>query len=75
MCLEIHHREHAIMETMFIVPSMENVHNAEAVCGERKPIMLKHPDMTVEKYEELLAKGSMWKEMEGAELVQLDDSR
>jgi hypothetical protein len=30
--------------------------------------------MTVEKYEELLAKGSTWEKMEGAELVQLDDS-
>jgi ATP-dependent Clp protease ATP-binding subunit ClpX len=70
--------ENMLMETMFVVPSMENVHtvylDAEAVRGERKPILLKHPDMTVEKYEELLAKGSTWEEMEGAELVQLDDS-
>jgi ATP-dependent Clp protease ATP-binding subunit ClpX len=70
--------ENMLMETMFVVPSMKNVHtvylDAEAVRGERKPILLKHPDMTVEKYEELLGKGHTWEEMEGAELVQLDNS-
>lgn len=65
------------METMFVVPSMEDVHtvylDAEAVRGERKPILFKH-DMTVEKYEELLEKGKSWEDIEGAELVQLDNS-
>ncbi|KAL7479474.1 hypothetical protein ACHAW6_005200 [Cyclotella cf. meneghiniana] len=70
--------ENMLMETMFVVPSMKDVHtvylDAEAVRGERKPILLKHPDMTVEKFEELLEKGHTWKDMEGAELVQLDNS-
>eukprot|EP00804_Cyclotella_cryptica_P022835 CCRYP_005040-RB/>CCRYP_005040-RB protein AED:0.30 eAED:0.30 QI:0/0.66/0.5/1/0.66/0.5/4/489/421 len=70
--------ENMLMETMFVVPSMKDVHtvylDAEAVRGERKPILLKHPEMTVEKFEELLEKGQTWKDMEGAELVQLDNS-
>ena len=36
--------------------------------------MLKHPDMTVTKFEELVNEGQTWDDMEGAELVQLDDS-
>ena len=66
------------METMFVVPSMENVHtvylDAAAVRRERKPILLKHPDMTAEKFEELLKKGETWEDLEGAALVQLEDS-
>ena len=70
--------ENMLMETMFVVPSIKNVHtvylDAEAVLGQRKPILLKHPDMTVEKFEELLEKGQTWEEVDGAEPVQLDDS-
>lgn len=69
--------ENILMETMFVVPSMEKVHtvylDAAAVRGERKPILLKHPDMTAEKFVELMGKGQTWEEMEGAELVQLED--
>lgn len=69
--------ENMLMETMFVVPSMEDVHtvylDAEAVRGERKPILFKH-DMSVEKYEELLEKGRTWEDMEGVELVQLENS-
>jgi ATP-dependent Clp protease ATP-binding subunit ClpX len=54
--------DNAIMETMFVVPSLPDVHtvylDAEAVRGERKPVLLKHPEMTVEKYEELTKGGA-----------------
>lgn len=46
-----------LMETQYVVPSMSDVHtvyvDAAAVRGERKPILLKDPGMTVEKYEAL----------------------
>ena len=72
--------ENMLMETMFVVPSMEKVHtvylDAAAVRGERKPILLKDPEMTAEKFEGLMeeGEGQAWEELEGAELVQLDDS-
>merc|ERR1711957_389683 len=70
--------ENILMETMFVVPSLENVHtvylDAMAVRSERKPILLKHKDMTVEKFEELLKEGSTWEELEGAEVVQFEDA-
>lgn len=69
--------ENILMETMFVVPSIESVHtvylDSAAVRGERKPILLKHPDMTAEKFEELLKEGQTWEDMEGAELVQFED--
>jgi len=53
--------ENVLMETMFVVPSIPDVHtvylDAAAVRGERKPVMLKDPDMTVEKYEALVKQG------------------
>lgn len=53
--------ENVLMETMFVVPSIPDVHtvylDAAAVRGERKPIMLKGKDMTVEKYEALVKQG------------------
>lgn len=70
--------ENILMETMFVVPSIESVHtvylDAAAVRGDRKPILLKHPGMTADKFEELLKEGQTWEELEGAELVQLEDS-
>jgi hypothetical protein len=49
------------METMFVVPSLPDVHtvyvDAAAIRGDRKPILLKDPEMTVEKYEELVNEG------------------
>jgi len=69
--------ENILMETMFVVPSLEKVHtvylDAKAVKGERKPILLKHPDMTGDKFEKLIKEGSTWEELEGAEVVQLED--
>jgi ATP-dependent Clp protease ATP-binding subunit ClpX len=53
--------ESILMETMYVVPSLPDVHtvylDAPAVRGERKPILLKHPGMTVEKYEEMKKNG------------------
>ena len=47
-----------LMETQYVVPSMRDVHtvylDAAAVRGERKPILLKGDDITVEKYEALM---------------------
>lgn len=72
--------ENILMETMFVVPSIESVHtvylDSAAIRGERKPILLKDPDMTAKKFEELMTKeGHTWKDLEGTacELVQLDD--
>lgn len=70
--------ENILMETMFVVPSIEDVHtvylDAAAVRGERKPILLKHPDITAEQVEELMKEGQSWENVEGAELVQFEDS-
>jgi len=53
--------ENVLMETMFVVPSLPDVHtvylDAAAVRGERKPILLQDPEMTVEKYEALVKQG------------------
>jgi len=69
--------ENILMETMFVVPSVENTHtvylDSAAVRGERKPILLKHPDMTAEKFEKLLNEGTTIEDVEGAELVQFDE--
>lgn len=69
--------ENILMETMFVVPSIEKVHtvylDAAAVLGERKPILLKDPDVTAEKFEELMKEGKAWEDLEGAELVQFED--
>ena len=50
--------ENALMETMFVVPSNPKIHSvyldAAAVRGDRKPLILKDPDMTVQKFEELM---------------------
>ena len=69
--------ENILMETMFVVPSIEKVHtvylDAAAVLGERKPILLKDPDVTAEKFEELMKEGKAWEDLEGAELAQFED--
>jgi ATP-dependent Clp protease ATP-binding subunit ClpX len=55
--------ENVLMETMFVVPSLPDVHtvyvDAAAICGDRKPILLKDPEMTVEKYEQLVKEGML----------------
>jgi ATP-dependent Clp protease ATP-binding subunit ClpX len=69
--------DNAIMETMFVVPSLPDVHtvylDAEAVRGERKPVLLKHPEMTVEKYEELTKGGANAVDGRMAAFVEDDD--
>jgi hypothetical protein len=62
------------METQFIVPSMSKVHtvyvDAAAVHGERKPVLLKDPKMTVDKYESLIQDRQL--DVVGAMTVDLD---
>mmetsp|Transcript_12241 Transcript_12241/g.20275 ORF Transcript_12241/g.20275 Transcript_12241/m.20275 type:complete len:712 (+) Transcript_12241:154-2289(+) len=66
--------ENVLMETMFVVPSLPDVHtvymDAAAVRGERKPILLKDPKMTVEIYESLVKQGLS--EVDGAIPVHID---
>ena len=49
-----------LMETQYCVPSMPDVHTVylddPAVRGERNPILLKDPEMTVEKFEDIMSK-------------------
>lgn len=71
--------ENVLMETMFVVPSIANVHtvylDAAAVRGDRKPILLKDPNMTVEKFEDILEKcGGRLEDVDGAEFVLIEKS-
>jgi len=71
--------ENVLMETMFVVPSIPNVHtvylDAAAVRGDRKPILLKDPDMTVEKFKDILEKcGGRLEDVDGAEFVLIEKS-
>jgi ATP-dependent protease Clp ATPase subunit len=47
-----------LMETQYVVPSLTDVHtvylDAPAVRGERKPILIKDPHMTVDIFEALM---------------------
>jgi ATP-dependent Clp protease ATP-binding subunit ClpX len=67
--------DQVLMETQYIVPSLTDVHtvyvDAAAVRGERKPILLKDPAMTVEKYEALMKSGQS--EVDGAIQVNIDN--
>lgn len=66
--------DQVLMETQYVVPSLTDVHtvyvNAAAVRGESKPILLKDPAMTVERYESLTSSGA---EVVGAIPVYIDD--
>lgn len=69
--------ENTLMETMFVVPSIPEVHtvylDAAAIRGDRKPILLKDPEMTVEKFEKLVKQEDRRPEdMDGIEFVQID---
>jgi len=50
--------ENALMETMFVVPSIPNVHtvylDAAAIRGDRKPILLKNPTLNAKKFEQMM---------------------
>lgn len=67
--------DNVLMETQYVVPSCEGVHtvylDAGAVRGERKPILLKDPAMTVDKYETLVKEGNT--DVQGATPVNLEE--
>jgi ATP-dependent Clp protease ATP-binding subunit ClpX len=67
--------DQVLMETQYVVPSMSDVHtiyvDAAAVRGERNPILLKDPEMTVDKYEALMKNGEI--EVDGVMPVYIDD--
>lgn len=60
--------ENVLMETMFVTPSLPDVHtvylDADGVRGDKKPMLLTDPKMTVAKFEELRKKGE--EQVEGA---------
>lgn len=64
-----------LMETQYVVPSLPDVHtvyvDAAAVRKERNPILLKDPEMTVEKYEALMKQGEL--QVDGAVSVNIDE--
>lgn len=68
--------DNVLMETQYVVPSLPDVHTvfvgAEAVRGESKPVLLKDPDITVEKFEEMKRDGSD-AEIDGTMAVSIDD--
>jgi len=53
--------DNVLMETQYVVPSEAEVHTVyvdeRSVRGETKPILLKDPEMSVERYEKLLQQG------------------
>lgn len=63
-----------LMETQYVVPSLPKVHtvylDGAAVRGERKPVLLIDPDMTVAKYESLMESGESV--VDGTETVNID---
>lgn len=69
--------DNVLMETQFVVPSLSDVHtvyvDAAAVRGERNPVLLKHSDMTVEKFEELTKKGVDARSIDGTMAVCVED--
>ena len=66
-----------LMETQFVVPSMPDVHtvfvDSAAVRGERKPILLKDPSITPDRFEELMDKGGESVLVDGVVVVNIDD--
>ena len=66
--------ENVLMETMFVVPSLPDVHtvymDAAAIRGERKPILIKDPNLTVEKYGQLVKEGKI--DVDGTMPVHVD---
>eukprot|EP00934_Nitzschia_sp_Nitz4_P005168 Nitzschia sp. Nitz4//scaffold9_size221794//94942//97310//NITZ4_001347-RA/size221794-processed-gene-0.326-mRNA-1//-1//CDS//3329561004//5158//frame0 len=67
--------DQVLMETQYVVPSMEDVHtvyvDAPAVRGERQPILLRDPLITVERYETLMKEGMV--HIDGACPVNIDE--
>lgn len=70
--------ENVLMETMFVVPSIPEVHtvyiDATAIRGDRKPILLKDPDLTAEKFSEMMKEsGGNIDGIAGVECVFIDE--
>ncbi|CAB9505578.1 protease ATP-binding subunit ClpX [Seminavis robusta] len=69
--------DNVLMETQFVVPSLPDVHtvyvDAEAVRGERNPVLLKHPDMTVDRFEEITKDGVDAGDVDGTSCVSVED--
>lgn len=69
--------ENALMETMFVVPSIPDVHtvylDAAAIRGDRKPILLKNPNLTAKKFEQMMKElNGNWDGVEGVETVDIN---
>lgn len=69
--------ENALMETMFVVPSIPNVHtvylDAAAIRGDRKPILLKNPTLTAKKFEQMMKElNGKWDGIEGVDIVDIN---
>lgn len=68
--------DQVLMETQYVVPSMHDVHtvyvDAAAVRGEKKPVLLNDPQMTVDKYEAMMENGNGGV-VDGAVSVQIND--
>jgi ATP-dependent Clp protease ATP-binding subunit ClpX len=69
--------ENTLMETMFVVPSIPDVHtvylDAAAVRGERKPILLRDKNLTIASFEELMKQNDgQLDKVEGADLVAIE---
>jgi ATP-dependent Clp protease ATP-binding subunit ClpX len=69
--------ENVLMETMFVTPSIPNIHtvyiDAAAVRGDRKPILLRDPNITVSKLEELMKESdAILEDIEGIDFVDKD---
>jgi ATP-dependent Clp protease ATP-binding subunit ClpX len=54
--------ENVLMETMFVVPSVAECHSvyvdAAAVRGDRQPILIKDPNMSIETFEAMMKKNN-----------------
>jgi ATP-dependent Clp protease ATP-binding subunit ClpX len=69
--------ENVLMETMFVVPSIPDVHtvymDAAAISGVRKPILLKNPNLTIAKFEQMMKESNgVFEGIDGAETVSID---
>lgn len=70
--------ENVLMETMFVIPSIEECHSvyvdAASVGGKRQPILLKDPSMTIDNLEKIMKeKGDLPDDFAGAEAVHIDE--
>lgn len=69
--------ENALMETMYVVPSIPEVHtvylDGAAIRGERKPLLLKNESLDGQKFEEMMEKSKgIYDGIEGVVHVDMD---